>query len=301
MKNLTWAIAVVCFQTAVQAQIINIEKAAKNAITNRTNQSINSGINKGVNSVFEAPGKIANKVETPTQQPTPQPTQSPQNNPGSPAISKAAVASDFTAGKTIIFQEDFAKYQPADFPDQWTTNGWGEVRTVDQEEGQWLQVSSDGIYAPNTLPDLPETFTMEYDAIFSHNPGKNVHYIFYIYSMKDQVTDFKETNYPGNAGIYFAFNTAAGEVDAENFEAGKAGIIDNHQVTDLLKSALANRVHVAIARQKTKLTLYINGTKIFSSSSALPLKHTYNAIKFGSFYMGPQDFMLITNLTIGTN
>jgi hypothetical protein len=115
--------------------------------------------------------------------------------------------------------------------------------------------------------------------------------------VKDKVSDFKETNYPGNAGIYFAFNTAAGEIDAENFENGKSGIIDNHMVTDLLKSELANKVHIGISKQKTKLSLYVNGSKLFSSPTALPTSYTYNAIKFGSFFMGTDDFMLITNLT----
>ena len=162
-------------------------------------------------------------------------------------------------------------------------------------------MSSNGIFAIDQLADFPDNFTLEYDAIFHSTPSKDVHYIFYLYSQKDKVVDFKETSYPGKAGIYLAFNTAGGEIDAENFENGKAGIIDSHLVTDLLKSALANKVHVGIARQKSKLSLYINGSKVFSSPNALPANYTYNAVKFGSFFMAGDDFMLVSNLTIASN
>jgi hypothetical protein len=209
-----------------------------------------------------------------------------------------ATSSDFVAGTNILVSDNFSSTAPGGFPDNWLTNSSGEVRAVGGESGKWLQLSANGIFQPTQINNLPDNFTLEFDAIFHPTPSKDVHYILYLYSVKDKVPDFKETSYPGNAGIYFAFNTAAGEIDAENFEDGKPGIIDSHQVTDLLKSELANKVHVSISRQKSKLSLYVNGSKVFSSPNAIPANYSYNALKFGSFFMGNDDFMLISNLVL---
>ncbi len=284
-----------------QAQLINIKKAINNAVVNKTNNSINNGINKGVNAVFSAPGKVAQKVKSNSQsgnQPAANSDPQPTNNPS--IVTKSGL-SDFVPGTETLLSDSFSSTAVGGFPDNWMTNSSGEVRSIDGQQGKWLQLSANGIFAPSQLSDLPDNSTIEFDAIFHLTPSKETHYILYLYSIKDKVPDFKETNYPGNAGIYFAFNTAMGEVDAESFEGGKAGIIDTHLVTDLLKSELANKIHVGIARQKNKLSLYINGDKIFSSPTALPANYKYNAIKFGSFFMGTDDFMLISNLTVAGN
>ncbi len=266
-----------------------------------------------MNAIFSAPGKIFRKIKSNKQNSSTNPSviSDPGNvnvpvnntqvtNTSSPDIIKSG-NTDFVTGTDVLLSDNFSSTKPGDFPSNWLTNSSGEARTIDGQPGQWLQISANGIFALDQPNDLPENFTLEYDAIFHPTPSKDVHYIFYLYSQKDKVADFKETSYPGNAGIYFAFNTAAGEIDAENFEGGKAGIIDSHLITDMLKSELTNKIHVGIARQKSKLILYINGAKIFSSSTALPAIYTYNAIKFGSFFMKSDDFMLVSNLTIATN
>lgn len=291
------------------AQIISVKKTIGNAMTNQTNNTINNAANQGVNSLFSAPGKIFRKIKSSKQNApvTSDPgnvnvpvNNTPVSNTGSPSISKTG-NSDFVAGTEVLLSDNFSSTTAGEFPSNWLTNSSGEVRTIEGQEGQWLQISANGIFAWNQPTDLPENFTIEYDAVFHPTPSKDVHYIFYLYSVKDKVADFKETSYPGFAGIYFAFNTAAGEVDAENFENGKPGIIDSHIVTDLLKSELANKIHVGIIRQKSKLSLYINGSKVFSSPNALPANYTYNAMKFGSFFMGSDDFMLMSNLTVASN
>lgn len=294
------------FALAVSArgQIIDIKKTAENAAINQTNQTINNEINNGVNAVFQAPGKIFRKVKANAQASqnktaTNQPVYPADNTSAAPV--KAAYVTDFVPGQTVLMQDDFSTANVGDFPETWITNGSGEVRSVEGQPGKWLQLSSDGVFAPAQTKGLSENFTIEFDAIFNPNAGTDVHYIFYIYSVKNNVQDFKDTNFPGNAGVYFAFNTNAGEIDAENFENGAAGIIDLHMTTELIKSSLGNKVHIGIARQKSKLSLYLNGSRVFTSPTALPEAYTYDAIKFGSFYMTPEDFMLISNVRIAAN
>ena len=306
MEHTKYLTMVAAFGIAVTArcQIIDIRKTAENAAINQTNQTINTEINNGVNAVFQAPGKIFRKIKSNSQQSKNaseinQSVYPANNTPVVPA--KTVYITDFAVGKTIVMQDDFSACNTGEFPETWITNGSGEIRTVDGQPGKWLQVSSDGVFAPAEMKSLPENFTIEFDAIFNPNAGTDVHYIFYLYSVKNKVEDFKDTNFPGNAGVYFAFNTNAGEIDAENFENGATGIIDLHMATDLIKSSLGNKVHIGVARQKSKLSLYLNGNRVFSAPTALPGAYTYDAIKFGSFYMTPEDFMLISNLTIAAN
>jgi OmpA-OmpF porin, OOP family len=321
MKAISTTPALLLVALFTQAQVVSVTKAVGSAVTNQTNNTIYNTTNQGVSSVFNAPGKIFRKIKSKSSSNSSSTNSTTVNNssgsstvstnnqdsnsanknqPDNSGIAKAG-SSDFVAGTEILFSDNFSSTNVGEFPGNWITNSSGEVRTVEGQEGNWLQISANGIFALGELADLPDNFTVEYDAIFHPTPSKDVHYIFYLYSQREKVADFKETSYPGKSGIYLAFNTAGGEVDAENFENGKAGIIDSHLVTDLLKSALANKVHVGIWRQKSKLTLYINGSKVFSSPNALPANYTYNGIKFGSFFMGSDDFMLLSNLTIATN
>lgn len=300
---------------AAHAQIISVKKTLGNAVVNTTNNTIYNSVNQGVNGVFSAPGKILRKVKSSNQSNNGGYSNNGNNNSNtannqqvsgsvnnSPSTQDVAVTktpeSDFTAGTETIYSADFSSTAAGSFPDNWITNGNGEVRTVDGQDGNWLQISSNGAFAPSQLPELPENFSLEFDAIFHPSPGKDAHYLLYFYSTNDKTTDFKEGGYPGNAGIYFAFNTAAGEIDAENFEKGKPGIIDSHIKTDLLKSELSNKAHIGIIRQKSRIALYVNGTKTFASPSALPGGYTLDAFKFGALFMEKDDFMLVSNINL---
>lgn len=306
MYRLKLVVLIVTLKIAGYAQIIDIKKTAENAILSQTNQTINTGINKGVNAVFQGPGKIYQKIKQNRQtsrgavsnNPAINNSNNSDYNNASPAPVKSSYGTDFTPGNNMIFMDDFSNNEVGKFPGSWTTNSLGEVRFVDGQTGKWLQLSRDGIFCPEALKGLPGNFTLEYDAIFSPASEKEVHYILYVYSVKDKISDFKETNYPGNGGIYFAFNVNDGEVDAESYENGRAGALDLHLVSDVLRSSVTNKVHVAIEKGGMKVSLYLNGHKVFSSSN--PIDH-YDTIKFGSFYMGDKDFMLISNLKIAAN
>ncbi len=184
-----------------QSQVVSLSKTVSTAVTNQTNNTIYNGVNQGVSNVFSAPGKIFRKVKSKPASTTPPPvTSNPENvsvpvtngqdtNSSNISLAKAG-SSDFAPGSEILFSDNFSSTNAGEFPGNWITNSSGEVRTINGQEGNWLQISADGIFAFNQLNDLPENFTLEYDAIFHPTPSKDVHYIFYLYSQKDKVTDF---------------------------------------------------------------------------------------------------------------
>ncbi|HTJ48908.1 MAG TPA: hypothetical protein VL443_05575 [Cyclobacteriaceae bacterium] len=300
-----------CFQGF--AQIIDVRKTAQNEAVYRTNQAINTGINTGINAIFNAPGKIYRKIKQNKQQtgntypnyPTQgdQPINNNTNNTGNnypttvPTINVNTIyGTDFTAGNTLYWSDDFASATIGQLPGNWQCTGSGEVRTVNDKK--WLQLSGDGLFSPQSLKNLPENFGLEWDALFNPAPTPDAHYIIYLYSSKDKQTDLNESNYPGNYGVYFAFNTLVGEVDAETFENGKNSNLDFHLVTDALKASLTNQIHIAIRKESTRISLYLNGHEVFSSLITAPA--LFDTLKFGSFYMNKDDFMLISNLKVTT-
>jgi OmpA-OmpF porin, OOP family len=293
------------------AQIIDVKKTAENAVINRTNQVINDGINMGVNAIFNAPGKIYRKIKdnknnknqngnSPSASNYPTGSYPTNNyNTSSPTSNLNTINdSNYTPGTSSFWSDNFQSAGIGTFPGNWTTSSVGEVRTV--EEKNWLQISADGMFAPSELKSLPENFSLEFDGIFNSAPSKEAHYILYLYSTLNPASDFAEPSYPGKGGIYFAFNTNTGEIDSESFENAKGGMLDFHIATDALKSSIANKIHIAIQKKDTQVRLFINGGEVFSSMRALSPGVTYDAIKFGSFYMSNDDFMLISNLNIST-
>ena len=52
-------------------------------------------------------------------------------------------AYDFVPGDKILFFEDFSQDAIGDFPALWTTNGSGEVKTVNIAPGKWFHMNGD--------------------------------------------------------------------------------------------------------------------------------------------------------------
>ncbi|HEY8937859.1 MAG TPA: hypothetical protein VIM65_21690 [Cyclobacteriaceae bacterium] len=298
------------------SQIIDVKKTAENAAIYRTNQAINTGINTGINAIFNAPGKIYRKIKENKQQTGNNypnyPTQGDQpinnntnygNNAGNnyPVTVQTVnintiYGTDFTPGTTVYWSEDFNSATIGKLPPNWKCNGNGEVRTVNNS--RWFQLSSDGFFSPESLKNLPENFGLEWDALANPSATPDAHYIIYLYSSNNKQADFTESNYPGNYGVYFALNTNAGEIDSESFENGKGSTLNFHMVTDALKGSLSNQLHIAIRKESTKISLYVNGNEVFGSAIVAPA--LFDTLKFGAFYTGKDDFMLISNLKVTT-
>ena len=51
---------------------------------------------------------------------------------------------DFIPGAKIMGYDEFSGDAVGDFPAKWTTNASGEIMTVDNHEGKWLNISKEG-------------------------------------------------------------------------------------------------------------------------------------------------------------
>lgn len=55
---------------------------------------------------------------------------------------------DFIPGEIVILFDDFSQDNVGNFPALWFSNGSGEVVTLNNFPGKWLQLTSEGCYYP---------------------------------------------------------------------------------------------------------------------------------------------------------
>ncbi|HHV85183.1 MAG TPA: hypothetical protein GXX42_05120, partial [Petrimonas sp.] len=69
---------------------------------------------------------------------------------------------DFVPGDKILYFEDFSQDAIGDFPALWTTNGSGEVKTVNIAPGKWFHMNGeDAVYCYTRQIDFPDNFIVE--------------------------------------------------------------------------------------------------------------------------------------------
>jgi hypothetical protein len=73
---------------------------------------------------------------------------------------------DFVPGDKIIYYDDFSQDAIGDFPALWTSNGSGEVKTVNIAPGNWFHMNGeDAVYCYTKELELPDNFIVEFDII----------------------------------------------------------------------------------------------------------------------------------------
>lgn len=79
---------------------------------------------------------------------------------------------DFVPGDEILFYDDFSQDAIGDFPASWTTNGSGEVKTLNLAPGNWFHMNGDeAVYSCIRPISFPEIF-ISYGIYF--DSGKDV-------------------------------------------------------------------------------------------------------------------------------
>lgn len=184
---------------------------------------------------------------------------------------------DFIAGEKVLFYEDFSVENVGDFPVRWNTNGSGEIITMNNFPGKWLQLKKGGAYYPETN-EFPDNFTVEFDMIgHSNNPeDDNVEFGCYIVSGNNK--DINEGGaIPGVSGTKMAFTNTS-----FNFSSYTDGgyTVDGSSETTFEKD---KKYHVSIWVQKSRLRLYLNENKLLDVPRALDTKFKYNIVRFENY------------------
>ncbi len=200
---------------------------------------------------------------------------------------------DFVPGDKIIFFDDFSQDAVGDFPALWTTNGSGEVKTVNIAPGKWFHMNGeDAVYCYTRSLDLPDNFIVEFDVI----PDEEYRYGIQFTLYQDKTEEAKELNddlYPGESGLhvdlgYDNWNTK-GYKDTEDWITGQA--TRNPVIRE-------KENHVIIWVQKRRVRIYHQNAKVLDMPTNIYPGVKFNRMRFSGWdrYSAPY----VTNLKITT-
>jgi len=202
---------------------------------------------------------------------------------------------DFVPGEKILGFDDFAQDAVGDFPGKWTTNASGEIVTTNEYPGKWLNISKEGSYLPQFIKGLSDNFTLEYDLIFipPANPaGPNT-----------PATTLQVINAPGNKPnfdysidrSYFQLDPYMGNINIAGYTATGEKILSNEFSVKGIQRKIPFHFHVSVWRQKSRLRVYLNQTKVVDAPSLLSPDIKYNAIRFATTMSNDGSTWLIGN------
>lgn len=312
---LSFALVALQVNNSLYAQILNrlgsrIEQKLKDRANRKVDQTIDKGIDKAENEVDGA--TRSNNRRNNGQSKNEEEYSEDRTSSGGSKNSSLKVDSkfDFVPGEKIVLFEDFSKDNIGDFPDKWNTNGSGEVVTLSNAEGRYLESRKEVVFYPEWIKSLPENFTLECDVIASDN------YNFYsdgfaiaMTSAKNIGKDWRAYGKYGNGGdneslveIMIDPTNAGGQQGESIFIAkdkGKQILRNQIDQSQFATKTGKTKVHVAIWRQKQRVRVYLNDKKIWDIPRAIESGVAMNSIFFrNNGASKDEDAMYVGNIRV---
>lgn len=302
----------------VSAQILNPKEVAKEKGTNRINDKIDEGIDAGFNKIEEGLGKMLKKKNSDSPDETDEEeTDNPESDTedessdssrasdrdrgnaekAEPKAQKTSLKSttqyDFVPGDKVLYFEDFSQDAIGDFPAHWTSNGSGEVKTINIAPGKWFHMNGeDAAYCYSKSIDFPENFIVEMDII----PDEEYYHgaLFTLY--RDDPEDPMELNdalYPGIEGLHINMKKERWETKGYRVEEDwLTGQASKQPV------ALEEVNHVIIWVQKRRVRIYHRGEKVLDVPTNLYEGTRFNRMRFNQW--DANSYPMVSNLKITT-
>lgn len=290
MKKFLLVVLVSAFISPVNAQLLDrIRNKVEQKVGDKIDQSIDKATQKKKpkdnQSSTETPVQTSNSQENPTVS---APAGGHQNDdPENAAIQDINSYSkfDFIAGEKIIVHEDFSQEALGDFPSNWNTRSSGELVTINNRDGKWLRMGQTGIFYPEYITNnLPENFTLQMDLLANQQVASIGQWMVSIIQTKNIEEKFK-------------MGESQHESDAANFKLGFQPASPNkgqmYYSTNLIGSQYKSgipefyvpgkpAVKISIWRQKQRVRVYLDSTKVLDLPRALAPDATLNTLIFSA-------------------
>ena len=276
------------------AQISNIGKKVENSTESRANNKVDQGIDKGLNSLENGVKGLFKKkkavepseTDTPADTPVPQEAEPVTKTKAGQAPTLQAYSKfDFIPGEKVIFFDDFSQDKVGDFPALWFSNGSGEIVTLNNFPGNWLQVTANGCYYPERDLLTTENFTVEFDLI----PGSESFDVGFYLVAGDIKNPAEGGAIPGTAGV---------KSNLTNHTVYVSGYAEGTYTLDGSKEIPLDgnsKMHLSYWVQKQRLRIYINETKVIDSPRMMPAGQKFNIMRFE---LGSESKPFITNFRV---
>lgn len=264
MKIITCIIVALCSSCIVSAQVTDVKQAAKTKAENRANskteEAIDEGLNKveeGIKGIFKKKKKKDNPVtenaDDNNNNDTNKDNTARTTQPGFTSYSKF----DFVPGEKVLYYDDFARVETGDFPAEFNTDASGEVVTIEGKPGKWLNLTKNGSFIPEQINELPENFTLEFNAGIQGTASNNLSG----FGLNFNTDKSKLMTYRFTAGSFVYLHPGA-RTASVGVEAEGTVPINNDFKMEQWDDEGNNFAHVSIWRQKNRLRLYVNETKM---------------------------------------
>ena len=263
-------------------------------IENKAGEAVDKGLDEIENTVT---GKSKSTDEAASDEETTTPAQTKKTTPTAPANAPALMSNtkyDFVPGDKILYFEDFAQDAVGDFPALWTTNGGGEVKTVNLASGNWFHMNKeDAVYCYTKSIAFPQNFIMEFDVIPDGNFSNG--YTITFYEDPDNV-ELTDDLYPGTKGLHISFDEGTWYTKGYHNEMDAGGWIEGQSTTKPVVYGQVN--HVIIWVQNRRLRMYHQGAKVLDMPTNVHAGTKFNRFRFSgwSTYSTPY----VSNLKITT-
>lgn len=209
---------------------------------------------------------------------------------------------DFVPGDKILYFEDFSQDAIGDFPALWTTNGSGEVRTVNIAPGKWFHMNGeDAVYCYTRQIDFPDNFIVEFD-IIPEKKDKDYYSSIQFSLYQERTGEAKEMNdelYPGEAGLHIDLGFSSMDTSWETRGYKEGDNLDWLSGQGGKNPVLLEKVnHVILWIQKRRVRIYHQNEKVLDMPTNIYPDVKFNRMRFSGWdrYSAPY----VTNLKITT-
>lgn len=200
---------------------------------------------------------------------------------------------DFVPGDQILFYDDFSQDAIGDFPALWTTNGSGEVKSVNIAPGKWFHMNGeDAVYCYTRQIDFPDNFIVEFDII----PDEKYQYGIQFTLYQENADDPKEMNddlYPGEAGLHV--DLGYDRWDTKGYKETQDWLTGQATKNTVIRE---KENHVILWVQKRRVRIYHQNAKVLDMPTNIYPNVKFNRMRFSGWdrYSAPY----VSNLKITT-
>ena len=298
----------------VKAQVAKPREVIREEGTTRVNNKIYEGVDKGFNKIEEGMGSLLKKkkshgdeeVESNAGEGTESATKESDNEASGNderVVNTAPVKQklesytqyDFVPGDRILYYEDFSQDAVGDFPALWTSNGSGEVKTINIVPGKWLHMNGeDAVYCYSKSVAFPDNFIVEFDIIPDEEYRHGI--VFTLY--EENPEDPKEINddlYPGESGLHLVLASEGWETKGYTNEP-EGDWIEGQASKNPVITGQVN--HVILWIQKRRARIYHQGAKVLDVPTNIYAHTKFNKVLFSGWDRA--SWPMVSNIRITT-
>ncbi len=281
------------------AQIIDPKKTAERKATDRANGRIDQTIDKGFDKVEEGIGglfKKKDKKKPDEKSDTSAHSSDPADGGGNNNVNSSSVKSnskfDFEPGNKVLYFDNFERLNIGDFPAEFNTNASGEVVNVQGKSGKWLSMTKNGAFIPENIKELPDNFTLEFEAGLIGDPSNNYSGLGLNFTT-DKSQLFKDVLFGWSSSILY-LHPGADLISIQILPSSGENEINNEIPMPQWSDKGKRFAKVSIWRQKGRLRVYVNESKLVDAPRFFAENKPYNLAFSRRFFNDCE--LLITNI-----